>query len=304
MFRVLSNLLSRLGLITISAIGTGGGFIVIFLFNQTIDPRILKVTAVAGIGIISGFSARWLLNKSMRLFRFLSAWTCMLLSLLFLGIVTNGYFGFTVFSSNTIPISSDELFQFLLGGAVAWLSLNAWRASRSSIKPPVGLSPKKKRTSTQKKRRSIKTIFHKPKKKIQPSSSQKGIRLNIAIREYWQKLLPRFYKKGIKVMTRTTSTYKKPKRKLNGFQKLSIKKSRLPLRIIRQPLSLSRRLFKIKKKPEVSLIGAEEHRCPYCLEVVEPNDPRGIVICSICGTYHHADCWEVTGTCQVPHNQE
>lgn len=45
----------------------------------------------------------------------------------------------------------------------------------------------------------------------------------------------------------------------------------------------------------------EEHRCPYCLEVVEPNDRRGVVICEICHAYHHKDCWDVTGRCQVPH---
>jgi hypothetical protein len=51
----------------------------------------------------------------------------------------------------------------------------------------------------------------------------------------------------------------------------------------------------------VRLVGEEEHRCPFCLELVEPDDARGIVECSICHTQHHADCWEITGACQVPH---
>jgi hypothetical protein len=25
------------------------------------------------------------------------------------------------------------------------------------------------------------------------------------------------------------------------------------------------------------------------------------VECQICHTLHHADCWAITGTCQVPH---
>jgi hypothetical protein len=54
----------------------------------------------------------------------------------------------------------------------------------------------------------------------------------------------------------------------------------------------------------VRLVGATEHRCPYCLEVVVRNDPRGVKICPICHTHHHADCWAVTGTCQVPHQYE
>jgi Prokaryotic RING finger family 1 len=43
--------------------------------------------------------------------------------------------------------------------------------------------------------------------------------------------------------------------------------------------------------------------CPYCLEEVKPNDPRGKVVCRICGTPHHADCWAITGKCEVPHLQ-
>ncbi len=43
--------------------------------------------------------------------------------------------------------------------------------------------------------------------------------------------------------------------------------------------------------------------CPYCLEEVKPRDPRGRVVCSICGTPHHADCWAITGKCEVPHLQ-
>ncbi len=56
-----------------------------------------------------------------------------------------------------------------------------------------------------------------------------------------------------------------------------------------------------RKEEHVHLAGVVEHRCPYCLEVVEKNDQRGVRVCPVCGTRHHADCWAVTGTCQVPH---
>lgn len=51
----------------------------------------------------------------------------------------------------------------------------------------------------------------------------------------------------------------------------------------------------------VRLAVHEEHRCPYCLEPVSRNDPRGTVECQICHTLHHKDCWDITGNCQVPH---
>jgi hypothetical protein len=53
----------------------------------------------------------------------------------------------------------------------------------------------------------------------------------------------------------------------------------------------------------VSLGGDIVDVCPYCLEEVTPDDPRGVVVCEICGTPHHADCWAITGKCEVPHLQ-
>jgi ribosomal protein L37AE/L43A len=52
---------------------------------------------------------------------------------------------------------------------------------------------------------------------------------------------------------------------------------------------------------DIRLVGAEEHRCPYCLQSVTRRDPRGIVICPDCKTWHHKDCWSITGMCQIPH---
>jgi ribosomal protein L37AE/L43A len=60
-----------------------------------------------------------------------------------------------------------------------------------------------------------------------------------------------------------------------------------------------KQLFRRKPNVQVSLYA--EHRCPFCLEVVKRHDPRGVKRCEVCNTLHHADCWEVTGTCQVPH---
>jgi hypothetical protein len=55
------------------------------------------------------------------------------------------------------------------------------------------------------------------------------------------------------------------------------------------------------QKPKVHLSKTEKHLCPYCLDPVTRNDPRGIVECDICHTLHHGDCWAIAGACQVPH---
>ncbi len=61
---------------------------------------------------------------------------------------------------------------------------------------------------------------------------------------------------------------------------------------------------KRSKNNNVTLTGTEEHRCPYCLEIVNKNDPRGVVVCPDCGTWHHKDCWDITGSCQVAHKHK
>jgi hypothetical protein len=52
---------------------------------------------------------------------------------------------------------------------------------------------------------------------------------------------------------------------------------------------------------EIHFIGEEDHTCPYCLDMVEQGDSRGVKICPECKTWHHADCWGITGACQIPH---
>jgi hypothetical protein len=53
------------------------------------------------------------------------------------------------------------------------------------------------------------------------------------------------------------------------------------------------------RRARVQLALVEEHRCPYCLETVTHTEPH--MECTVCHTLHHKDCWNITGTCQVPH---
>ena len=66
------------------------------------------------------------------------------------------------------------------------------------------------------------------------------------------------------------------------------------------PRSKSRRR-RSRSKAHIQFALVEEHRCPYCLDAVTRNDLRGVKECEVCHTLHHADCWSITGVCQVPH---
>jgi len=63
----------------------------------------------------------------------------------------------------------------------------------------------------------------------------------------------------------------------------------------------ARKKNRFARKPHVQLALVEEHRCPYCLDLVTHDDPRGVQECEVCNTLHHGDCWAITGVCQVPH---
>lgn len=75
----------------------------------------------------------------------------------------------------------------------------------------------------------------------------------------------------------------------------------------RRPKKPRRPARKQSSQPRVNenggprIVRVVEDRCPYCLDVVKRNDPRGVKVCEVCGTPHHADCWAITGKCQVPH---
>lgn len=77
-------------------------------------------------------------------------------------------------------------------------------------------------------------------------------------------------------------------------------RARLKL-VTRQPTRPKKRRSSMLHRSHVQLALVEEHRCPYCLELVSRTDPGGVKECEVCHTLHHADCWAITGVCQVPH---
>jgi len=70
---------------------------------------------------------------------------------------------------------------------------------------------------------------------------------------------------------------------------------------IKEPVVRPKKKRLFRRKPKIQFALLEEHRCPYCLDAVTRNDPRGVKECEVCHTLHHADCWAITGVCQVPH---
>jgi hypothetical protein len=77
--------------------------------------------------------------------------------------------------------------------------------------------------------------------------------------------------------------------------------SRPSVKKVKEPTIRPKKKRLSRRKPQIQFALIEEHRCPYCLDAVSRNDPRGVKECEVCHTLHHADCWSITGVCQVPH---
>jgi len=260
---MLSSLPGRVVLVVFSVVVTAAVFSLIFVVNVTILDFVLKYTLVAALGMISGASSRRMLAANTGLLRFLTAVAALLAGLAVLQPLTYGFAGLHIVRHNPNQPDWDGLTQFGLGLLIAWLPLLAWPPS-----VPAGrvVAPQKPKPAA-KPRRGRASQSAKPR-----PSLQANFRAAVTAPKRWAlSVLP---SPGVKL---NKPSMVKPRRK--------------------KPRWKARRNANI----QVQLVGAEEHNCPFCLELVDKTDPRGVKVCPTCNTHHHADCWAITGTCQVPH---
>ena len=103
----------------------------------------------------------------------------------------------------------------------------------------------------------------------------------------------------------STLTVSRPANKVKSVTKIHSGNGRKPakLKSAARKLKLPAKLLG-RNGNDVRLVGEEEHVCPYCLDEVVKGDERGTVVCPECGTWHHQDCWNLTGACGVAHRNE
>lgn len=251
------------------------GFMALFnLYQKNLSSFWMLVFAILSIGLASGAASRITFYHWSGYVRFFVTLLVLPLGLFVLGALTNWQMGIgplNPWAKGIIP--QDELIQ--LGGAllVAIICLEAWWKPHPKIKdlPNVqGSSRRREQTP------AVVSI-----QSVQPRSSQAPTQESLG---YLPKRNSRLkFLKANKAHSRTNP----------AIDKLILTHTAQPTR------SRRKRLF--NRKPNLQLSLYEEHRCPFCLEDVKRNDPRGVKKCEVCNTLHHADCWAVTGMCQVPH---
>jgi hypothetical protein len=318
------NLLKRMFLVTLVLLTLGALFLLLLTLNRSIALPLLDWVGVAALGIGAGLAARWQLRGYTLALKFLTAALALAINLWLLGWLSSGLVGFTVRGNVSGEANWRGLAQLAFGSLLAWLSLWAGKAVVKAEKPPLRKTKQRSRPAKKGVKSALQLKKPQPNKSTRISSAKKP-RLGHGLAKRFERLQegsgwPQVQNPFTNVGPTASRLWKNGVRRIqNGVAdvKISAEQTRLSLgeRFTRQANKPDVRLedhpLKIRSTTgvegdpsEIHLLGDVEHRCPFCLEVVEKNDPRGVKICPICHTRHHADCWAVTGTCQVPHYYE
>lgn len=271
-----------LGIIFPLVISASICFAVTYVLNRLILPIVVTLAATAGIGLIAGFAVRQTLRNRARIIQGATALAALIIGLLMLGLMTNGQTGLGGFYSSAGP-NWGGLALVALAAATAWLSLRAWRPGWST-RPSL-------REQLVARWQAFMAPIHSAWERSSINRGLNWTNEHIERARAWS------------LRDEVQQHHPEPARPARPHQ-LSGRAlfQRFKENFQRKPAQLPSQKREPKVNPRITFKGAIEHRCPYCLELVQPNDPRGIKICDICHTYHHADCWAITGMCQIPHH--
>lgn len=327
MHPVVKYLLTQLGkILLVIVISTAAGWIWFYMLFDTgiLGFVMIKPAVVIELGVCAGFTSRFILKQNNTHLRWLTAFIALISGLLFMNYGSTGMVGFSLTHLAAQEVNWSGLWQLTLGGLLAAGALTAWKKSPAqtaeTVQPqavssdPTELQHFASVLATAERSAPIEKEL--PKKKSAANSKaakkQSG-RKPKATRSTGEETRPLPRKKD-SIAQKTASIKNKlieSARSLNMADMSSTDERLLKVRApaksrVKQqrPASMYPSILPRKKqRPKISLVGMEEHRCPYCLEEVDPDDPAGVMICPVCHSYHHKSCWDITGTCQVPHSQ-
>ena len=272
---------------------TAGLLIIIFLSPKPeLGDFILRLFLLAATGFIGGLAVRILFRRTHILATLILTLISNLLAVLTIDHFYINAFQFLFlgadFQLNTPTIS--DISQFIFISLVAMLPLLAFRRKTSHTKTKTRQVPNPKKLH-----KSTAQILHPIATKADPRNWQ-----------VWQKA------KSISIIRPKSKPAVVEKPVLAIPRPDVVQKSSQPPVTIRKNTAVKTKVNKLKlpasifkgSQNDVKLVGEEEHVCPYCLEEVVKNDSRGVKICPECGTWHHDDCWSLTGSCGVAHRTE
>jgi hypothetical protein len=227
-----------------------------------------EISAGIIVAIVAGLGAQLILSKRDGIFRFVVAMAADVAGIYLLGFVSNGKYGISKFGWIPKTIDYDVLNLIGIGFIIIVFMGLLFRRTRVIVIPePIQVIPPSSESE------SYSSVQVEPSSSISLSSPERP-------RVSW---------------TRLFTPSPAPQSRTNG------RRSRGLIQPAKVTPVVTPKRRKRNKKARVQLALVEEHRCPYCFDTVTRTDPRGVKECPVCHTLHHKDCWDVTGSCQVPH---
>ena len=252
-------------------------FMVILDINQrNLPPFWMTIFAILAIGLSAGAGSRTAFYDWPGILRFFMMLLGLFLGLFGLGLLTDWHMGIGPMEPWLAgKIDLEQLIQLGGGLLVAMIALEAWWKPASRVDD---WAPEVRSASWQ---REPSPSLMAPMQAVQPRPSQSRSRESLPFLPKGKSRLK--FLKGAKARGRTIP-----------------RSDRL---VLARPPQSSRsgRKGLFSRKPNLQISLYEDHKCPFCLEEVKRNDPRGVKKCEVCNALHHADCWAITGSCQVPH---
>ena len=261
---VRSNLPRKMVLLFLLDISSGLGIAILFRDGYPLAYLFMIFFDAALLGLASGLGARLILKERRFGWRLLAALAALSSGLFVLGIATSWRFGLGPLTFKPGHLDWSGLIQLVTGILTAGMALFAWQRPLPAPVPALDQQPTQPALNRN--------------QNLDASPHPEQVLSTIALP------LKSVKKSKPNASSKPTSrkNARKPEKSAPGGTDATRPKRR-------------------SQKPDVQFSDNAEFRCPYCLEPVLPDDPRGIVVCKICHTPHHADCWAITGICQVPH---
>jgi ribosomal protein L37AE/L43A len=260
-FRRPRNLLRKLFLLVLLTAAYALSLVLLFLKATWFPLQLFSFFAGATLAVVAGIATRLLLAQRHWLIRFITATVLSVGGLAMLGYFSEWKIGLDLIPLSRGYVSYEDLIHLVIGITVSWAALWAWYRPASR---ELEIAEAIEPDSY--------AVMVQPRSLNQPRSwlPQPRMRLGSRVDGHSGNGHGPSVRGRLKLMTRQPT---RPKR-------------------IRNPRA---------RRPHVQLALVEEHRCPYCLEPVVRTDSRGVKECEVCHSLHHADCWAITGVCQVPH---
>lgn len=269
------ELLDSLIAVFLIGIVSGIGLAFVVRTNQTIVPQVLQAATSAALGLVTGMVARLALRGASGALRAAAALAALGMALYFVGWFSGEQAGLALRRLARPVPDWGGLLQLSLGALSALLALRAWPRKEERVQ--VARAPSRAQAVGASARDQGAAARFRPTRRGQAGVAVRGSRGTQA--------------NGVAGRVPPSGQTRPAAHRLHS----------LWARLSSWPRQLHLPEVFLRRRRRVRLVGAEQYRCPYCLEPVGRADPRGVVACRVCHARHHADCWEVTETCQVPH---